>query len=83
MGKVKQQQQLFEEQKLQTLCEIEGFEKPEHLINEFFNSGTVPGICMNPGCDASYLYEPDQERGWCDECETNTVKSCLILYGIV
>ena len=41
--------------------------------------GVCPSICMNEGCDATYDYEPDSTTGWCDECETNTVKSAIEL----
>jgi hypothetical protein len=27
--------------------------------------------------------EPDQRRGWCDECRANTMKSALILAGVI
>lgn len=69
--------------KLQTLVEIEGFNSDIECAEEFFNSGTVPGICMNPGCNTTYLYEPDQKEGFCEECRTNTVQSLFILMGIM
>jgi hypothetical protein len=43
----------------------------------------APAICSNEGCDYSTEMEPDQDRGWCEECGTNTVVSCLILAGII
>lgn len=42
-----------------------------------------PGICMNEGCDYSTEVEPDQDRGWCEECQEGSVKSALILAGII
>lgn len=83
MGKVNQAQIEFEEQKLQTLAESEGYDNVDRMLHDVFNSGTVPGICMNPDCEATYNYEPDQDRGWCEECQTNTVKSCFVLAGIM
>ena len=42
-----------------------------------------PAICMNEDCDYVCEMEPDQDRGWCDECSTNTIKSALVLAGII
>jgi hypothetical protein len=42
----------------------------------------VPAIRMNAGCDYTDYLEPDQKRGWCDNCQTNSMKSCLILAGV-
>ena len=68
--------------KLQDLADIEGLEVDEMLEQGVFDS-LAYGICMNPDCDFTTQYEPDQDKGWCDLCETNTVKSCLILAGIM
>jgi hypothetical protein len=38
---------------------------------------------MNPGCTYSTEYEPDQQKGWCEECGTRTVRSALVLAGII
>jgi hypothetical protein len=38
---------------------------------------------MNPSCSNVYEYEPDQDKGWCDCCASNTVKSGLILAGMI
>jgi len=69
--------------KLQLLAEIEGFDDPIDMVRNYHNDSVVPGICMNEGCDATYMYEPDSTSGWCDECETNSVKSCLVLMGVI
>ena len=69
--------------KLQTLVENEGYESSEDMINASMFSGVVPGICMNDGCDATYNYEPDQNKGWCEECNTNSVQSCLVIIGVI
>jgi len=42
-----------------------------------------PAICMNDGCDYTAEMEPDQDRGWCEACGTNTVASALILAGLI
>jgi hypothetical protein len=69
--------------KLQKLLELEGFSDDLEFGERYVYESTVPGICMNPNCDAIFEYEPDQNEGWCDECETHTVKSGLILMGII
>ena len=69
--------------KLQTLIELEGFDTVDGFLVEFAFDSTVPGICMNPDCDYTTYYEPDQDEGWCEICDTNTVKSGLLLAGIL
>jgi len=64
--------------KLETLSEIEGM-SVEEMMETGLTDGRCPSICMNEGCDATYDYEPDSTTGWCDECETNTVKSAIEL----
>jgi hypothetical protein len=64
--------------KLETLSEIEGM-SVEEMMESGLTDGRCPSICMNEGCDATYDYEPDSTTGWCDECETNTVKSAIEL----
>ena len=64
--------------KLETLSEIEGM-SVEEMMETGLTDGRCPSICMNEGCDATYDYEPDSTNGWCDACETNTVKSAIEL----
>ena len=64
--------------KLETLSEIEGM-SVEEMMGLGLTDGRCPSICMNKGCDATYDYEPDSTDGWCDACETNTVKSAIEL----
>ena len=65
---------------LNELADREGFDDPYEMLEEYALDGTVPGIC--PHCFSVHYYEPDQDAGWCDECEAGTVISCLILAGI-
>ncbi len=69
--------------KLQHLAEIEGFDDVMDLCESAMADSVVSGICINPGCDYTCEVEPDQREGWCEECGTNTVVSCLVLGGIV
>lgn len=69
-------------EKLQALAEEYGL-KADDLLEEYASDSVVPGICMNDGCGFTADYEPDQREGWCDECETRSVTSALILAGIM
>lgn len=68
-------------EKLDKLAELEGFGDGEELAEHFALPGVVPGICMNEGCDYTTDVEPDQQHGWCECCDSKTVKSCLVLAG--
>lgn len=68
------------EEALQELVEIEGFESIEELLEHNIIDSVCPSICTQ--CGHTTEMEPDQDRGWCPECEDNTVKSALVLTGI-
>jgi len=70
-------------EKLQTLCEIEGFDSIEQMLEQATFDSVAPGICKNPDCDYSCNVEPDSDSGYCEDCEENTVVSCLMLAGII
>ncbi len=53
------------------------------LIQTYALDEVVPGICMNPGCTHSSEVEPAERKGWCEECETRSVTSALVLAGLV
>ena len=69
--------------KLQKLIEIGGFADDLALIQASLLDSVCLAICMNPDCSYSEELEPDQRCGWCPECKTNSVKSGLILAGII
>ena len=68
--------------KLEVLMESEGQDNLEEFCEELMFDSVNPGICMNNGCDYTTHVEPDQTEGWCEVCESNTVKSAteLILF---
>jgi hypothetical protein len=70
------------ETKLAKLLEIEGYEQLEDLLQAALDA-VSPAICMNPDCDYTCEMEPDQDRGWCDECRTNTMVAAPVLAGII
>jgi hypothetical protein len=69
-------------EKLERLAEEYGI-TPDELVLEFGTDSIVPGICMNDGCDFTAEYEPDQREGWCEECDTRSVASALVLAGFI
>jgi hypothetical protein len=71
------------QQKLQKLIELEGYEDDVALIADAVSDSVCPAICMNIGCDYTAELEPDQDRGWCECCSTNSMKSALVLAGII
>ena len=53
----------------------------ETITEESMYNGLCPSICTE--CGAIMNMEPDQDRGWCEECQSNTVKSALVLAGMI
>jgi hypothetical protein len=72
----------FEASKLDELAVIEGLTVAE-FIDQYALDSVVPAICMNEGCDFTAELEPDQREGWCEECETPSLKSGIVLAGIL
>lgn len=69
---------------LTALCEIEGYEDWIDLANDSEAGIGMPNaICMNDGCEYTAEMEPDQSAGWCDECNTTTMKSVMVLGGVI
>ena len=69
--------------KLELLVDIEGFRSLEDLLGAAIMDSVCPGICMNSDCDYTAEVEPDQDRGYCERCGTQTVKAALVLAGII
>tara|TARA_R110000782_G_scaffold265508_1_gene359265 strand:- start:376 stop:591 length:216 start_codon:yes stop_codon:yes gene_type:complete len=69
--------------KLHTLSDDFGFHDPIDMLESYLWEGIMPAICMNKGCDYSTEYEPDQNKGWCECCSTNTVTSAAVLMGVM
>lgn len=73
----------LDDPKLKKLAELEGFSDPQDLLEANIVDSVCPGICCNEGCDYTTEVEPDSDSGYCEECETNTVKSAMILAGVI
>ena len=68
--------------KLEELSRVEGISIDEMVQQGTFDSVAL-GICCNPNCTYTDEVEPDQDAGYCEICGESTVKSCLILAGII
>lgn len=68
--------------KLTDLAKIEGIELME-MLEEASCDSVCPGICTNKGCDYTTTVEPDSSTGYCEVCDTKTVKSALVLAGMI
>lgn len=69
--------------KLDTLYSNWGVTDRMAALEHFMFDGLCPAICMNDGCDYTTDMEPDQDHGWCDDCGTNSMKSAMILEGVI
>jgi hypothetical protein len=69
--------------KLRTLVEAEGHSSLDELLQATIIDSVSPAICVTVGCDYTCEMEPDQDRGWCEACGTNTVQSALILAELI
>ena len=69
--------------KLNELCEAEGFDNVDALLEQCVFDSVSPGICVKPDCDYTTEVEPDQRRGYCEACGGKTVQSALILAGLI
>src|SRR5437762_9170125 len=66
--------------KLAKLIADEGFEDEQALFAAAISDSVCPAICCNPdnpACDYTTQMEPDQDRGWCEECQAGTMVSAL------
>ncbi len=63
--------------KMDILCEAEGIDMER--LEEIVHDSVSPGICMNKDCDYTTDVEPDSRTGWCEACDTQTVKSAVEL----
>ena len=75
--------EFLEDDLLEKLAEIEGFDDSLEMLEEYGIESVVPGICTTLGCSYTTEVEPDCQEGWCEECQKGTVKSAMILAGII
>jgi hypothetical protein len=68
--------------KLDELASTWELSVPE-FIDSYALDDVAPGICMNPDCRYTTEVEPDQTEGWCEECEMRSVRSGIVLAGLI
>jgi hypothetical protein len=66
---------------IKELMEDYGYTELDALVAECVYDSVSPAICTV--CGYTTDMEPDQDRGWCEICEKGTVKSALILLGMI
>ena len=66
---------------LADLAEDYGYEDVGLMMEEYLDKGICPAICIE--CGWTTDYEPDQDKGYCEQCGRNTVKSMFILAGVI
>lgn len=71
-----------EASKLEALAKAYG-QSVSEFIETYALDEVVPAICMNPGCDYTRGYEPEQREGWCEVCDEGSMKGGLVLAGLV
>jgi hypothetical protein len=69
--------------KLARFVELEGYCEFADLAQAMVCDTLSPAICMNEGCDYHTEMEPDQTRGYCEACGTNSMQSALVLGGLI
>ncbi len=69
------------EELLEILADDYGYPDSMSMLEDAVIDSVVPAIC--PKCEYTTDMEPDQDEGYCELCENTTVKSCLILAGII
>jgi hypothetical protein len=69
--------------KLMKLCDAEGLDSLEDLLQTAATDSVCPAICMTEGCDHTAEMEPDQHQGFCEACGGNTLVSALVLAGLI
>ena len=69
--------------KLDKLVAAEGYGSLDELLEAVATDSVSPAICVEPRCGFTCEMEPDQDRGFCEECRQNTVVSALVLAGLI
>lgn len=69
--------------KLDELVAGEGYQSVDDLLHAVITDALCPAICTNLSCHYTAKMEPDQDRGWCPECGTNSMQSAFVLAGLI
>jgi len=69
--------------KISKLIESEGYTSLDELLAAVITDSVCPAICTNEGRDYTCEMEPDQDAGYCEERHTGSMKSALVLAGVI
>ena len=69
--------------KLVTLAEAEGYADVVDFLEDYAQCSVVPAICIAPNCDHTAELEPDQRAGFCEVCGRPSMKSGLVIAGMI
>jgi len=70
------------DKRLYSLAKAHGYKSTTDMLTAASARGIAPALCENEGCNRLAEMEPDQTAGWCDQCNKNTMVSCLVIAGI-
>ncbi len=62
--------------------DIEGKDSLD-IVEDAIMDSTIVGICMNNDCEFTAEYEHDQNKGFCEDCETGSVESLMLLLVLI
>lgn len=69
--------------KLVRLAASEGYANVADFLEDYALDSIVPAICMAPDCDHTADLEPDQRAGFCETCGRASMKSGLVIAGMI
>jgi len=69
--------------KLVALAESEGYAEVADFLEDCVLDSIVPAICMASDCSHTAELEPDQRAGFCDACGRSSMKSGLVIAGMI
>ena len=69
--------------KLIKLVETEGYAKVVDFLEVYALGSIVPAICMATDCNHIAELEPDQHEGSCEACGRSSMKSGLVIAGMI
>lgn len=66
---------------LSVLAEEFGHDDIMEFLESECQDGVCPAICTS--CQHTAEGEPDLDRGWCEGCGQQTLKSALVIAGVI
>ena len=67
----------------EALLDDVGMDDANEIMEAYAFESVVPGVCKDKECLAVVDVEPDADKGWCPECQNQTIVSCLRLWGVI